>query len=70
MLTLLRRKGHAPLSPSHPSPSPPAPPQDGELTDKNCSVAVVGKDLPFTLLEDEALAPYIAGGCWVTLGCW
>lgn len=36
--------------------------QDGEVTDKNCSVAVVGKDMPFTLLEDESLAPYIAGG--------
>lgn len=33
--------------------------QDGELTDKNCSVAVVGKGMPFTLLEDEALEPYI-----------
>lgn len=33
---------------------------DGELTDKNCSVAVVGKGMPFTLLEDESLAPYIA----------
>jgi hypothetical protein len=37
--------------------------QDGELSDKNCSVAVVGAGMPFTLLEDEALAPYITGGC-------
>ncbi|KAL4421352.1 hypothetical protein ABPG75_010643 [Micractinium tetrahymenae] len=34
--------------------------QDGELTEKNCSVAVVGGDMPFTLLEDDSLAPYIA----------
>lgn len=33
--------------------------QDGELTDKNCSVSVVGKDTTFTLLEEDALAPYI-----------
>ena len=48
-----------------PDPGPrhaPPPPQDGELTDKNCSVAVVGKGMPFTLLEDEALEPYITGG--------
>ncbi len=42
--------------------------QDGELTDKNCSVAVVGKDMPFTLLEDESLAPYITGG-WAVHCC-
>lgn len=41
---------------------PSSPAQDGELTDKNCSVAVVGRDMPFTLLEDEALLPYIEGG--------
>ncbi|GLC36583.1 Proteasome subunit alpha type-1-B [Pleodorina starrii] len=33
---------------------------EGELTDANCSVAVVGKDLAFTLLEDAAVQPYIA----------
>jgi hypothetical protein len=43
-------------------------------------VAVVGKGMPFTLLEDESLAPYIAGECcghwvarihsWVLAGCW
>jgi hypothetical protein len=43
-------------------PALPPPLQDGELTDKNCSVAVVGRDMPFTLLEDEALQPYIEGG--------
>ena len=49
-------------SPAFPCPWPTL--QDGELTDKNCSVSVVGKGMTFTLLEDEALAPYIAGGCW------
>ena len=48
-----------------PHRSTPAAPQDGELTDKNCSVSVVGKDTTFTLLEEDALAPYITGGCWV-----
>jgi 20S proteasome subunit alpha 6 len=35
---------------------------DGEsgLTGDNCTVAVVGADLPFTLLEGEDLAPYLA----------
>jgi 20S proteasome subunit alpha 6 len=32
---------------------------EGELTDANSSVAVVGKDLAFTLLEDETVKPYI-----------
>ncbi|GLI62227.1 hypothetical protein VaNZ11_004824 [Volvox africanus] len=32
---------------------------EGELTDANSSVAVVGKDLNFTILEDEAVQPYI-----------
>ena len=36
--------------------------QDGELTSKNCSIAVVGAGLPFTLLEDDLLEPHIAGG--------
>ena len=27
--------------------------QDGELTNENCTIAVVGKDLPFTILEGE-----------------
>lgn len=35
--------------------------QDGDITEKNVTVAVVGKELNFTLLEGEALAPYIAG---------
>ena len=46
-----------------PPPPPPSFVQDGELSDKNCSVAVVGAGMPFTLLEDEALAAYITGGC-------
>ncbi|GFR50702.1 hypothetical protein Agub_g12959, partial [Astrephomene gubernaculifera] len=33
---------------------------EGELTSANCSVAVVGRQLPFTLLEDEGVAPYVA----------
>ncbi|GIL89911.1 hypothetical protein Vretimale_17952 [Volvox reticuliferus] len=32
---------------------------EGELTEANSSVAVVGKDLSFTILEDEAVQPYI-----------
>lgn len=38
----------------------PLPRQDGNLTEKNCTVAIVGKDLPFTILEEESLQPYIA----------
>lgn len=33
--------------------------QDGDLNERNCSVAVVGKDQPFTLLEGDALQPFI-----------
>lgn len=33
--------------------------QEGELTTQNCSLAIVSKDLPFTILEDEAIAPYL-----------
>lgn len=33
--------------------------QDAELSSKNCSVAIVGKGLSFTLLEDDAVAPYV-----------
>lgn len=33
--------------------------QDAELSSKNCSVAIVGKGLAFTLLEDDAVAPYV-----------
>uniref|UniRef100_A0A7S1T8X3 Proteasome subunit alpha type n=1 Tax=Tetraselmis chuii TaxID=63592 RepID=A0A7S1T8X3_9CHLO len=33
---------------------------DGELTAANCSIAIVGKDTAFTILEDDALQPYIA----------
>lgn len=35
--------------------------QDGEITEKNVTVSVVGKDMAFTILEGEALEPYIAG---------
>ena len=34
--------------------------QDGDLTEKNCSVSIVGVDQPFTVLEDEALGPFVA----------
>ena len=33
--------------------------QDGDLTEKNCSVAIVGPDQPFTILEDAALVPFV-----------
>lgn len=32
---------------------------DGELTGSNCTVAVVGKDTLFTLLEDDDLVPFL-----------
>lgn len=32
---------------------------EGELNSRNCTVAVVGRDLPLTLLEEEALQPYL-----------
>ncbi|MEW5301049.1 MAG: hypothetical protein WDW38_009381 [Sanguina aurantia] len=32
---------------------------DGELTDANSAAAIVGKGLPFTILEDASIAPYI-----------
>ena len=34
--------------------------QDAGLDRKNCTIAIVGRDLPFTVLEDEALEPYLA----------
>lgn len=33
--------------------------QEGELTTKNCSVAVVGKDKTFTILSSEEIQPFI-----------
>jgi 20S proteasome subunit alpha 6 len=33
--------------------------KDGELTSKNSSVAIVGVDTPFTVIEDAALQPHI-----------
>lgn len=33
--------------------------QDGDLTKKNCSVAIVGDDQPFTILEDDAIEPFV-----------
>ena len=33
--------------------------QDGDLTEKNCSVAVVGPDQSFTILEDEGILPFV-----------
>lgn len=34
--------------------------QDAELSSANSSIAVVGKDLSFTILEDSALDPFVA----------
>lgn len=34
--------------------------QDGDLTSKNCSVATVGVDTPFTIIEDQDLEPHVA----------
>ncbi len=33
--------------------------KNGELTSKNSSVAIVGVDTPFTVIEDAALQPHI-----------
>jgi 20S proteasome subunit alpha 6 len=33
--------------------------QDGELTEDNCTLAVVSADAPFVILEGAALAPYL-----------
>lgn len=33
--------------------------QDGSLASENCTVAVVGKDMSFTLIEGDDLAIYI-----------
>jgi len=46
----------------HPLPTPPFVLlicQDGDLTNKNCAVAVVGEDMPFTVLEGDALESYL-----------
>jgi 20S proteasome subunit alpha 6 len=32
---------------------------EGELTTLNCSLAIVSKAIPFTVLEDEAIEPYL-----------
>lgn len=34
--------------------------QEGELTSRNCTIGIVGKDMPFTILDGEALQPYLA----------
>ena len=34
--------------------------QDSELSSANSSIAIVGKDMAFTILEDAALEPYVA----------
>lgn len=34
--------------------------QEGELTSKNCTVGIVGKDMQFTIISGEALQPYLA----------
>ena len=32
---------------------------EGELSTQNCSLAIVSKDISFTVLEDEAIEPYL-----------
>lgn len=34
--------------------------QEGDLTTKNCTVGVVGKDMRFTIISGEALQPYLS----------
>jgi hypothetical protein len=34
--------------------------QEGDITKDNVAVAVVGKGQPFTMLEGDALAPFVA----------
>jgi len=36
-------------------------PNDVDLTTKNCSIAVVGKGTRFTIYDDDAVAPFLAG---------
>jgi len=36
-------------------------PNDVDLTIKNCSIAVVGKGTKFTIYDDDAVAPFLAG---------
>lgn len=33
--------------------------QEGELTKDNCTIGVVGTDMNFTLIEGDALLPYL-----------
>jgi len=34
-------------------------PNEIELSTKNCSMAIVGKDIPFTIYDDEKIKPYL-----------
>jgi len=34
--------------------------QEGELSKDNCTIGIVGADMQFTLIEGEALLPYLA----------
>ena len=36
---------------------------DKELTTRNTTIAIVGKDLPFKIIDEEDVAPYV--GCWL-----
>lgn len=38
---------------------------DKELTTRNTTIAIVGKDLPFKIIDEEDVAPYV--GCWLVL---
>jgi hypothetical protein len=35
---------------------------EGELTKANCSVAIVGKNAPYVVLEDDDVEPYLQVG--------
>jgi hypothetical protein len=44
---------------------------EGELTKANCSVAIVGKNAPYVVLDDDDVEPYVQvkGGVWFYGGC-
>jgi 20S proteasome subunit alpha 6 len=43
---------------------------EGELTKANCSVAIVGRNAPYVVLEDDDVEPYVqvGGVCVMVLG--
>ena len=38
-------------------------PEGEKLNSQNATIAVVGKDIPFTILENEAIEPYVSSIC-------